>query len=196
MPLRNRLQIPAIHVHPFALPGLFLLLFAMPRAYAFSVLSSVLLHEMGHLFASLLYHKPPRSIKIVPTGISLGLVSASSYVEEIVVAAAGPLMNLLCFTLTPLFPSALTNTMKSVSLLLCFLNLLPIATLDGGRVLKSVLAILFGETVAERILQITTALCLVLLWIFSLYIFFYSGINITLLVFSSYLFSYLILKKA
>ena len=86
--------------------------------------------------------------------------------------------------------------MKSVSLLLCFLNLLPIATLDGGRVLKSVLAILFGEAVAERILQITTALCLVLLWIFSLYIFFYSGINITLLVFSSYLFSYLILKKA
>ena len=151
---------------------------------------------MGHLFASLLSHKPPRSIKIVPTGISLGLVSASSYVEEIVIAAAGPLMNLLCFTLTPLFPSALTNTMKSVSLLLCFLNLLPIATLDGGRVLKSVLAILFGEAVAERILQITTALCLVLLWIFSLYIFFYSGVNITLLVFSSYLFSYLILKKA
>ena len=196
MPLRKRLQTPAIHVHPFAIPGLFLLLFVMPRTYAFSALSSVVLHEMGHLFATLLYHKPPQSIKIVPTGISIGLASASSYAEEIVVAAAGPLMNLICFALAPLFPSSLTHTMRSISLLLCFLNLLPIATLDGGHVLKSCLALLFGETVADRALQITTALCLVLLWIFSLYIFFYSGINITLLVFSSYLFSYLILKKA
>ena len=187
---------PQIYVHPFAPSGLFLLLFVMPRPYAFAVLSSVILHEMGHLTASMLYRKYPVSIGIMPTGISIGLHCAHSYTEEIVIAAAGPLMNLVYCTIAPCFPSALDQTVTSVSLFLCLLNILPIVTLDGGRVLRSTLAFLFGEVVADTVLQLTTSLCLVCLWILSLYIFFYSGINITLLVFSAYLFSYLILKKA
>ena len=186
---------PKIHVHPFALSGLFLLLFVMPRPYAFAVLSSVVLHEAGHLTAAMLYHQYPKSIKIMPTGISIGLTASSSYIEEIVIAAAGPFMNLMYCAIAPCFPSIPAQTVTTVSLLLCLLNLLPITTLDGGRVLKASLAFLFGETAADGVLQITTSLCLVCLWIFSLYIFFYSGVNITLLVFSAYLFSYLILKK-
>lgn len=196
MSLCKSLRFPKIYVHPFAPSGIFLLLFVMPRPYAFAALSSVILHEMGHLTASMLYHKHPESVGIMPTGISIGLHCASSYAEEIIIAAAGPFMNLIYCAIASCFPSALAQTVRTVSLFLCLLNLLPIMTLDGGRVLRSSLAFLFGEMTADAVLQITTSLCLVCLWILSLYIFFYSGVNITLLVFSAYLFSYLILKKA
>jgi stage IV sporulation protein FB len=187
---------PEIRIHPFAASGLFLLLFVTPNDYAFAVLSSVILHEMGHLIASLLYHKHPTFVKLMPTGISIGLLSSSSYTEELVIAAAGPLMNLLYCATAVFFPYTLSKTVWTVSLLLCLLNLLPITTFDGGRMLGASAALLFGEIFSERLLRLTTAVCLVCLWVLSLYVFFYSGINMTLLVFCAYLFSYLILKKA
>lgn len=192
----SHIKLPRIRIHPFAISGLFLLLFVMPRTYAFAVLSSVILHEMGHLTASLLYRKRPEYVKLMPTGISIGLLSSSSYIEEIVIAAAGPLMNLAYCAAVSLLPLALSETVRTVSLLLCLLNLLPIATFDGGRILSAVLSLFFGETASEKILQLTTAACLACLWVLSLYIFFYSGVNMSLLIFSAYLFSYLILKKA
>ncbi len=192
----NRFHLPKIRVHPFAVSGLFVLLFVMPRAYTFAVLSSVLLHEIGHLIASLLYHKPPRSIKIMPTGISIELAPASSYREEIITCAAGPFMNLLYIAAASVFPSALSETVRTVSLLLCLLNLLPLETFDGGRILGAFCSLFLSERIADEILQITTAFCLTVLWVLSLYIFFYSGMNMTLLIFCAYLFSYLILKKS
>lgn len=193
---RDFFHFPKLRVHPFAVSGLFILLFVMPRAYTFAVLSSVLLHELGHLTASLLYHKPPRSIKIIATGINIELSPASSYAEEIVTCAAGPLMNLLYIAAASCFPSHLCETVRTVSLLLCLLNLLPLETFDGGRILGAFCSLFFSERLADDILQITTAFSLTVLWVLSLYIFFYSGINMTLLVFCAYLFSYLILKKA
>ena len=193
---RDFFHFPKLRVHPFAVSGLFILLFVMPRAYTFAVLSSVLLHELGHLTASLLYHKPPRSIKIIATGISIELSPASSYAEEIVTCAAGPLMNLLYIAAASFFPSQLSETIKLVSLLLCFLNLLPLGDFDGGRILRASLSLLLEETISFRISQFITTICLAILWVLSLYIFFYSGVNMTLLIFCAYLFSYLILKRS
>ena len=185
-----------LRVHPFALSGLFLILFVAKRIYAFAVLSSVILHELGHLIASLLYHKRPEYIELMPTGISIGLAPPSSYIEEIVIAAAGPLMNLLYIAAASFFPSQLSETIKLVSLLLCFLNLLPLGDFDGGRILRAVLSLLLEETISFRISQFITTICLAILWVLSLYIFFYSGVNMTLLIFCAYLFSYLILKRS
>ncbi len=193
MPIPKKL--PKISLHPFALSGIFLLLFAVPRIYAFAVVSTVLLHEAGHLIASLLYGKYPLSLTLMPTGISIRLPTSSSYTEELTVAAAGPLMNLFYFCLASFFPSELAQTVKTVSLLLGILNILPLDTFDGGRVLRAVSSLLLGEAFAERILQLTTALTLVCLWILSLYILFYSGINVTLLIFCAYLFSFFMIKK-
>ena len=182
-------------VHPFAAAGLFLLFFAAPRAYAFAVISSVLLHEMGHATAALLLGRQIREIKLVPAGISIGLASPASYREEFLIAAAGPLMSLLYAAASLLMPPSLGATVRTVTLLLACLNLLPILTLDGGRMNFAWLSSLFGEDIARRALTATTSLCLAVLWVFSLYIFFYSGVNFTLLLFCAYLFSYLIVKK-
>ena len=186
---------PQIYVHPFAPSGLFLLLFVMPRPYAFAVLSSVILHEMGHLTASMLYRKYPVSIGIMPTGISIGLHCAYSYTEEIVIAAAGPLMNLLYAAACIYLPYGIGGTARDVSLLLGTINLLPLAPLDGGRILSALLTPICGSEVCGEISNFFSLLLLAVLWVISLYIFFYSGVNFMLLLFCSYLFSYIVLKK-
>ncbi len=182
-------------VHPFAAAGLFLLLFASPREYAFAVCSSVLLHELGHAAAALLFHGKIKSIRLMPTGIGITLSPAASYREEFFVAAAGPLMNLAYIALSPLLPTAPCETVRSISAILMSVNLLPISTLDGGRMLRALISHTLGENAAEKALSVTTVCALSLLWILSLYIFFYSSANFTLLLFCAYLFSYLFIKK-
>ncbi len=175
--------------------GLFLLLFAAPKTYAFAVFSSVLLHEAGHLTAALLFRGSVREIRLMPTGISISLSRAMSYYEEIATALAGPFMNLLYLAALPLLPSALQNSVQTISLTLFSLNMLPIKTLDGGRILAALLSLFLDETISEKVLSVTTAICLSMLWVLSLYIFFYSGVNFMLLLFCAYLFSFWILKK-
>ena len=188
-------RIQRFSVHPFAAAGLFLLLCASPRAYAFAVLSSVLLHELGHTAAALLLHKKPMAVRIMPTGINILLPPASSYTEELLIAAAGPLMNFLYAAVCELLPYGVGGTVRGVSLLLGMLNLLPLAPLDGGRILSALLSPLFGSEICGVISEFCSLILLALLWVLSLYIFFYSGINCTLLLFCSYLFSYIVLKK-
>ena len=184
-----------ISVHPFAAAGLFLLLFATPPSYAFAVLSSVILHELGHTLTAGFFGKKPISIRIMPTGISILLPNASSYAEEFLIACAGPLMNLFYALLCGFLPYGVGGTVRAVSLLLASVNLLPLAPLDGGRMLSAFLSPLFGAAFSARISEFFGLLLLALLWILSLYVFFYSGVNFTLLLFCAYLFSYIVLKK-
>ena len=184
------------HVHPFAAAGIFMLLFAMQRLYAFATISSVLLHEAGHMTAALLLGKRITEIRLMPVGINIGLSAASSYREEFLIAAAGPLMNLLYLAAAVLWmPAEAAASVFAASLSLAVLNLLPLKSMDGGRIADAVFSRLFGVEVSGRILYVTTCACLSVLWMLSLYVFFYSGVNFTLLVFCAYLFSYLIVKK-
>jgi hypothetical protein len=52
-----------------------------------------------------------------------------------------------------------------------------------------------GAEVCGEISNFFSLLLLAVLWVISLYIFFYSGVNFMLLLFCSYLFSYIVLKK-
>ena len=188
-------RVSRISVHPFAAAGLFLLLCASPRAYAFAVLSSVFLHELGHTAAALLFGKKPLAVRVMPTGINILLPPASSYTEELLIAAAGPLMNLLYAAVSIYLPYGIGGTARSVSLLLGTINLLPLAPLDGGRILSALLTPICGSEVCGEISNFFSLLLLAVLWVISLYIFFYSGVNFMLLLFCSYLFSYIVLKK-
>ena len=184
-----------LECHPFAAAGLFLLFFASPAPYAFAVLSSVFLHEAGHLTAALLFGERVRGIRLMPAGISIALSPPSSYAEEFCVAAAGPAMNLLYALAAELLPFAAGTWVRGISLFLACLNLLPLFPLDGGRMLSSFTASLFGAEWARRLALVFSLLFLSALWVLSLYILFYSGVNVMLLLFCAYLFSYIVLKK-
>lgn len=106
-----------------------------------------LLHESGHVAVYLaLFHRPPR-LKVSPTGICLSLrgVLLSSR-RALLLAAAGPLINLLCCA-SAIFWMKLAGYsyrgywFASVNLLLGTVNLLPLPGLDGQRIVEALLQI-------------------------------------------------------
>lgn len=187
---------PRFSIHPFAAAGLFLLLFSMPATTSFAALSSVLLHESGHMTAALLCRRHITKITLMPVGINMEFTAPASYREELLIAAAGPVMNLLYTGAAILWMApAGANAVATFSMTLAILNFLPIRTLDGGRIAEALLSLCFGERTAERVMYGMTCVCLSVMWVLSLYVFFYSGVNFTLLLFCAYLFAYLIVKK-
>lgn len=186
-------RLPEFSIHPFAPAGIFLLLFAMPRETAFSVVCVVILHELGHAAAALMLKKRLIKLTLMPMGIKMKLSPAASYAEDIAIAAAGPFMNVTILLFSPLFSCA--QEIFSFSLISLIINILPMATLDGGRIVKAATAAIFDEIRADRAVRALSVICLFFLWILAVYVFFYTAENVTLLLFCSYIFAGYIIKN-
>ena len=106
-----------------------------------------LLHESGHVAVYLvLFHRLPR-LKVSPTGICLSLRGVLLPSQKaLLLAAAGPLMNLLCCA-SAIFWMELAGYsyrgywFAAVNLLLGTVNLLPLPGLDGQRIVEALLQI-------------------------------------------------------
>lgn len=143
----------------------FLLLFAI-----------VILHELGHSFAALYYGVAVKQIVLLPIGGVAQLERIpENPLQEFVIAIAGPLVNFgLALVLAPvgvvlgyglefLGPAALIDQMDTLSLRSIFnyvfisnlflgiFNLIPAFPMDGGRVLRALLAIPLDYVTATRI---------------------------------------------
>lgn len=117
------------------------------------------LHECGHLAALALLGGRMERLSFRLTGAEIGYRAGSlSYGGEVVLALAGPGMNLLCAgmcaLLTRRWPDPRLYRFIGCHLTLALFNLLPALPLDGGRVLQALLESrwpLAGETVARKI---------------------------------------------
>src|SRR5436190_1033731 len=128
----------------------------------------VVLHEFGHVFAARRYGIRTSDVTLLPIG---GVASLERMPEkpsqEIVVALAGPAVNivialLLIFLLGARFDlsqmaqleqaqSTLTGRIAAANLVLFAFNLIPAFPMDGGRVLRAILAVWLGYTQATRV---------------------------------------------
>lgn len=187
------MRLPEISVHPFAPAGLFLVLFSLPRGYAFAVVFVTLLHELGHAAAARVLGGRIEKISIMPMGISMNMSPARSYRDEVIIAAAGPLQNIFCMVFSRLF--VCSEEIFAFSLLSLGVNILPIRTLDGGRIIYALVSDIFGAEAGEKAADAGSAAGLFLLWIVGIYIFFYTAENAALLIFCSYIFAVAILLR-
>lgn len=119
----------------------------------------VLLHELGHAFMALRYGVATREITLLPIG---GLARLERIPEEprqeIAIALAGPAVNLILAAVA--YGAMLLNlpvewrnvlaTAAVFNLTLAAFNLLPAFPMDGGRVLRAVMASRVGYLVATR----------------------------------------------
>ena len=185
----------SFRVEPFAPTGLFLLFFSWESAARAAVIASVLAHELAHLAAAKMCGGKVESISLTAFGISLGFSAPKAYGEEIFTAAAGPLASFALAALGRVRGGAFGGEVFVFSLFLGLLNLLPLASFDGSRILKASLSLLFGESAARAISSALAYAFLFLAWIVSVYILFYSGANFALLLFCAYIFVFTIVKK-
>jgi Zn-dependent protease len=104
-----------------------------------SLLASLLLHEAGHMLTATLLGVPVREFGLKLSGAYIRRASAKRRRDEILIAASGPLMNLLI--VIPLaFVPRLGPQLATCNLLLGVINLLPLPASDGQRILRNLAA--------------------------------------------------------
>ena len=126
------------------------LTFALILTHSFEALPcflSAFLHELGHIAAARISNVRFRELRLSPFGASLlPLSNLGSFSSEIFICASGPAVNLLCALITlstPLRSFAFGELFILSSLFLGILNLLPISSFDGGRILFCIIEQIF-----------------------------------------------------
>ncbi len=154
-------------------------------------LFAALLHECGHLTAARLLGIPPKSLRIDFLGARIDVSGCMlSYGAEWLLCAAGPLASLLLAACASVFwgicPPAVT--FSCASLVLGILNLLPIRSFDGGRMLECALSHFTTPRICSRVMSLTSFLFLFLLWATAVYFLLRAADGLSLLCFSMSLF--------
>lgn len=134
-------------IHPlFLLVGVLSAFFGGLLLFLIAAICAVM-HECAHAFAARRYGYSLDTLVLMPYGaVVSGDISGIGKKQELWVLLAGPLMNGLCalffIALWWLFPEtyAYTDVAAWISLSLFIVNLLPAYPLDGGRILKLLLA--------------------------------------------------------
>lgn len=153
------------------------------------ITAAALLHELGHAAVAWGCGIPVRSLRLDLFGARMELGGVLSYGRELAVAAGGPLVNLLSAALA--YPLCALYGFEGgmglffiASLCLGGLNLLPVQSLDGGRILGCALSLLLGAEAGERAVALTTGLFLGGLWLLSVYALLRVGQMLTLFSFT------------
>lgn len=139
-----------------------------------ALFACVVLHELGHSVVAQRLGIPVREIVLLPIGgVAVLSKNPRKPIHELLIAVAGPLVNVVIAALLATGLGATgrlnldsetllaTNAAPSTGLLLHWLlaanvtlvlfNLLPAFPMDGGRILRSALAMVMGFTRATRI---------------------------------------------
>lgn len=136
-------------------------------AYILAIFASVVLHELGHARSARLYGIGTTEIVLYPIGGIARLERTPKPAEEFWIALAGPAVNVLIAVVLfaslalagiPIDIASLSDPeaanvfarIAAGNLILAVFNMIPAFPMDGGRVLRAVLARFTGEEIATR----------------------------------------------
>jgi Zn-dependent protease/CBS domain-containing protein len=148
-------------------------------AFVLGVFACVILHELGHAAMAKRFGVATREIVLYPIGGVARLERIPGGVAELLIAIAGPLVNVVLAALAALalaaykvpptigiaFPwegSGLVQKLLWANVMLVVFNMIPAFPMDGGRVLRGLLSISLGQDRATRIAAIVGQLFAVL----------------------------------
>lgn len=151
---------------------------------------AAVLHELGHLLMMRCFCIRVHLVKISIFDVLIKADRPRRFCQDICVNLGGPAMNLLCAAIFMPFHQGLFYA----NLALGIFNLLPVMTLDGGRLLYLMLSRRFLPKTCCMILRLTTFVLLLPLLTAGLLMLFRSGYNYSLLAISLYLLAVFLFK--
>ena len=178
---------------------LFLILALTRPDYFPALFIAVSIHELGHLAGARLCRIPLKELKLGIFGAGLTPTdSLISYKKEIILCLFGPLANFfaifICFIFKIKIASPVFYNFLLSSFALGTVNLLPIESFDGGRILSSLLFIFISQERARKIVSAISFIFIFSLWCISVYILLRTASSLSLFVFSSYLFAKIFIR--
>ena len=155
-----------------------------------------IIHELGHLIAGLILKFKTDEIRITPFGLQIKFNCNYNNTKEFtikkaIIALAGPLTNFVIAAILIILGKINTNLQYTYlyklviysNLLIGTFNLLPIYPMDGGRILKEILKIAYGNKKAYKITYIISkTMIIVLTAISSILILYLKNISIILIL--------------
>lgn len=170
----------------------FIISLNVPSNVFVTVISS-LLHETGHLFVMTSLGNKPQAVRFEITGMNIirqpNLKISTK--NEIFIALGGPIINFICFLISVTILCVYNNenilTFGCINLILMIFNLLPIKKLDGGMALYYIFSQKYDNVICAKILKITSAFFIVLIYIWGIYAFISSKYNFSLIIIAIFL---------
>lgn len=172
---------------------IFLILFYLTNQIEIylTILFFCIIHELGHLFTGLALKLKPENIEIMPYGLSVKLKTNPKdvnkkigkgnilEVKKIIIALAGPIvsfiLSIIFFNIDPIFITKQDAVYSNILILL--FNLIPLYPLDGGRIIKGILHIKYGNKFSKKFVYIMSNMIMIILsFIFSIAVFYFQNI--------------------
>jgi stage IV sporulation protein FB len=129
---------------------------------AFLIFGLVVLHELAHMLAAAGYGVKVRSIELYPYGGTAVLEDTfeGKKREETIISLAGPAFNFALFLMLQglrgegIIHGGWTLELARINFWLAAFNLIPVLPLDGGRILRAMLAGTFGFVRTTKLLAV------------------------------------------
>ncbi len=165
---------------------------------ALPTLFAVAVHETGHLFAMWLLDNTPKSIRLIPASVQITKSFSGRYKNDILIALAGPVVNLVLFLTLYINYLAFKNECilyySLINLIAGAFNLLPVTGLDGGTVLFSLIAKKWDINKAMLVLRIITLLLGAIALFLAVSLTIRGEINLSVYIVAIYLFVSVLIK--
>lgn len=154
------------------------------------------IHELGHAVIGLILRMKPEKLEIIPCGLSIYFkanpddlnfkIKKGNFLElkKICVAIAGPIVSLILIILYTYFEPLYITKQDAIysNILILIFNLIPLYPLDGGRIIKGILHIEFGNKQSKIVTnKISNITMIVLTIISSIAVYYFKNIAIFLI---------------
>lgn len=157
-------------------------------------LLSSLIHEAGHALAMLIVRDRPRRVTMSIFGVCIERERTChiGYGASAFVSFAGPLVNVIAFTILWLFDKPTTAVIHAG---LALFNLLPIQSLDGGEAVYALLCRRLTEEKASCVLRVISYAVIFPIAVAGFWLLLSENRNFSLLFMSGYLLLLLFFKE-
>lgn len=150
----------------------------------------ILCHELSHMVMGIILGFKPKTLRLNPLGVSIEFYNydennKKNKWKRILTYLAGPLINLLIGMIFYFIDIEIEIKTKIIytNLLIGIFNLLPILPLDGGKVLKEILKLIYNPKIASIfMINITKSILIIVSLIYSIVIFQMKNFMIFLLI--------------
>lgn len=159
------------------------------------------IHELAHTLSAVCIGLKVSHITFYPFGVNLQLKNKMVYslADEIILYFSGPLSNAVfafaAIMIYRYYPNNNLHYFYVSNITLFLMNMLPAMPLDGGIILKKVIANIFDRNRAERASKLLTAITGVCIMAMGVYVLYKTKFNFSMIIFSTLIIGNLFTQK-